>query len=836
MSTEATLSTITTTRRESSSTAWFWWKETRQLAPLVALLIIVAFLIVVLNTITGMTFDSLRLVVPSDLTMLVFPGLFATGAGPLLVGQERAQRTLNWLALLPISSRRLLTTKFCVALAGLAVMWIFALIAITAFQLGSPTESHWLIGQGAEYSSNPFSYPVWISHSVFILLAGFYVAWRIENQFYSLVALIPLAFSPLILTSLASSFIGRRAMTSELDWMNFAFTLLGIAVMAPLMYRAALRTLGPLRAPTVAPLVGVSPHSPAQKSYDAIPPRFGSQTAPIIWQSIHSARGTLAILIGMLLISLLASLRLASIDRYVGIDGLLGFLLLAAPLAVCWLGVNVFKHDGATERIRFLADRGVSHRKTYFALHAIPVAILCTALLVYGLWNLTISHRGIVSSFASNLPTLITMLIIVVLIYSVSQWVSQVTRTLILSVILAPILSTIVFSWLTFAYIALHVPMYGLVICGLAPIAATYVMMQRYMDMRDRPATFVVAAIVVALIVLVPVGFAASYVMSVPGMTAKVRAELLVEARSLRNHSRPVVSIQAYDIEGRGFNWAFEDSDKLEKLKKSLSRYSMDPEKIIQPLSTDPQSEDAAANFDMGSCGNWNGGLLLRRLQWRQDPSDQTWSKFAPWLTSSAILLPALRRSESMVVQEVADRLEVLLIDTLQDPLIAQRAGDVAVQAAADSLGTPTSRAASRRRAVIRSWVYRQQEQELKQTSYRNLHSLVQDPPGLSKWLEPRRDESHVLAMLEGIEAARNQSDDRDWRLKLHEIHQSGGVFQSSRYGDQMRGMPAMETMTIGNFNGFGQLWGRAWEYVDLQSADPKALDPEASVTGVPAQ
>lgn len=815
MSTEATLSAITTARRESSSAAWFWWKETRQLAPLVALLIIVALLIAVLNMIMGIAINALNFRLPSEVTMLVFPGLFATGAGPLLVGQERSERTLNWLMLLPISARRLLTTKFFVALAGLAVMWIFALIAIMVFQLGSPTDPHWRIARGAGYSSNPFSYPVWISHSVFILLAGFYVAWRIENQFYSLVALIPLAFSPLILTSLVSLWIGRRAMTSELDWMNFAFTLLGIAIMVPLMYRAATRTLGPANAPKVTPLLGVSPHSPSQESYDAIAPQFQSQVAPIIWQSIHSARGTLVILTGMLLISLLAGMRYASIDRYAGIDNLIGFFLLAAPLAVCWLGVSVFKHDGSPERVRFLADRGVSHRKTYVALHAVPTAILCTSLFVYGIWNLTISHRESVSDFASGLPTLVTMLLFVVLIYSVSQWVSQVTHTLILSVILAPILSIIVVGWLTFTFVSLGFPIYGLVICGLAPLVATRVMMRRYMDNRDRPATFVVAAFVVALTVLLPIGYATVYVLSVPSMTTKMRAELSAEARGQWDRTQPYVGI-GFGLDVTSNQFVFE-RDKMSELKDSLSQYLNDPEQIVHSLSTNLQSEPAPARFEYWGYGHWHGEFLRRRIQWQQDPSDQTWATFTPWLKASATLLPALRRSSIVQVQEDADRLEVLMIDTLQDSSLGQRTDDVAVQAAIASLGTPASRAASRRRAVLVSWYSRQQDQQRKANYFYQLHY---DPPGLSAWLQPRREESQVMALLEGIEAARNHSDDRGWRLRLHEIYQTGGVFQTSRYGDRMRAMPAMETMRIGHLRGFGQLWGRAWEYKNLTSTD----------------
>ncbi|MCS7467281.1 hypothetical protein NZK35_11565 [Stieleria sp. ICT_E10.1] len=815
MSTEATLTALTTTRHEASSTAWFWWKETRQLAPLVALLAIVSLLIIVINAILGVAMESFRFQLPHEVTMLVFPGLFATGAGPLLVGQERSLRTIDWLALLPISSKRLATTKLLVGMAGLAVMWAFALLVITAFDLGHRDTSHWMIGGQTGYSGNPFSYPVWISHSLFVLLAGFYVAWRIKNQFYSLIALIPLAFSPLIATSLVSEFSNRPMAMGPLDWINFGFTLLGIAIVTPITYRAAIQTLGAAEAPSVTPLLDVSPHSPARETNEAIPATFGTQTAPIIWQSIHSAKGMLAILIGMLLISFLAAVQLAAVDRYRGIIGLLPWLLFLAPLAVCWLGISVFKHDGASERVRFLADRGVSPGKTYLALHAVPIAILCCSLLVYGLWNLTIVHQESVSDFAAGLPTLVTILMFIVWIYSISQWVSQFVRTLILSVILAPILALITTGWLVFAYVSLGFPIYGLVLCGLAPMLATYVMMRRYMDTADRPLTFVVGGGVVGLIVLLPIGFAATHVLSVPSMDPTLRSELISEAQRDSTQNARLVGVP---ITGFAGDFAFRHDplgDKMKDLQDHLGDYKLDPLKSVAPLKAGG-SDQVFARMDPWIYSRWHGSIMQTRIQWRQNQDDQAWTELAKWLDASATLLPALRRSSLLSDQEIADRFEVLLIDTLQTDVPAERADEPAVQAAKQAIGTPASRAAARRRAVVVTWQHNFQDDRGRYLNH-HLTVLEHQPPGLVGWMEPRFYDSLVTAMLEGIDAAANRSDDLGWRWKLHQLHQTGGVFQTSRYGDDLRAAPAIETMTVDRVNGYGQLWGRDWEYVELQ-------------------
>ena len=95
-------------------------------------------------------------------------------------------------------------------------------------------------------------------------------------------------------------------------------------------------------------------------------------------------------------------------------------------------------------------------------------------------------------------------------------------------------------------------------------------------------------------------------------------------------------------------------------------------------------------------------------------------------------------------------------------------------------------------------------------------------PPGLVEWIRPRLYDSMVQAMLEGIEAAEKHVDESRWRRSLHSLQQTGGVFETSGFGDRMRSMPAIETVMIGRFSGYGQLWGQEWEYVDPAAMSPR--------------
>ena len=696
MSTELTIESTSTAPRGPSSHAWFCWKETRQLAPLLMLLLIVSFLIVLFDNLVGVMSGAMSFRLPNEVTMLVFPALFATGAGPLLVGQERAQRTLDWLILLPIASRRVMLTKLVVGATGLAVMWCFSVFVIIAFDLRSPDTSWFSIRRSYSTSGNPFSFPVWFAHSFYVLLAGFFVAWRIKNQFYSLIALIPVAFAPMIATTMLREMSRRPVMAADADWLNLVFTFAGLAVLAPLTYRAAIRTLGADAAPSIKPLVGERLSSPAHETDDAIAPRFGTQIAPIIWQSIHSARGTLLLLIGLLLISFLALVRASDLSTLRGPDELLPWLMLSGFLAISWLGVTTFKYDGSSERIRFLADRGVGHRRTFFAMHAVPLAVICASITIYGVWNLSVTLRSR-SGFVAELPTVLTLSLILFGLYSVSQWVSQFIRTLVLAVILAPIVSVVVIGWMMFALLTIGFPLYAVAGCILIPLLATYFLMPRYMDSTDRPWTFFVAMIVIGLIVLAPIGHAAWRITSVPGIDPAERDQLLAEARQLTLNRLPLQVISSV-------NFAAHDPtpsylrDPLKEFYKDRERFTLDPQEVIAPLVRNRQSAAALPPWEYARL---HGAIVKARITYEEDPGDESWQSLASWMEMSGTLLVGLRRSWRVIDQETADRLEVLLIDILEDDAIAERRDDSSYQLALDSIGTRESRNQARRRAVF---------------------------------------------------------------------------------------------------------------------------------------
>ncbi|MCD0463148.1 ABC transporter permease [Roseiconus lacunae] len=797
-----TVDSAVRSKHEPSSTSWFWWKETRQLAPLLVMLIAVAFLSLFFDVVGNSLLDWR---VPHEALLLAIPGLFATGAGPLLVGQERAQRTIEWLMLLPISPRRLSTTKLLVSLVGLAIMWVIALMLLAFLEPGSAS---WSFGLRQGQAHGTLSLPVWLVHSIFVLLVGFYVSWRVENQFYALLLLILIAFSPFIAVSLTSTMVGRPLLSTEFDRWSLVFTCVGVVAMVPLSTRAAVRTLSAKPAPRARHL-----EVRQSSAVTSLAPRFKTHLAPIIWQSIGSAKGTWWVITAMFAAGAFASVVLVAEVLPRSIETLMPFLILLTAVAASWVGVCTFKHDGSTERLRFLADRGVSWKKTYLALHAFPVAFLSTALLLFALWNIKVDHfspRG-----NSQMPSLLTMLFVTALVYSVSQWISQMFRTLILSVIVAPILAWAAVGWLGAAFQTCGFPIWGMVLCLLAPLVASFLLMNRYMDGRDRPWTFAVGAVVVVVIIGLPVLTSYRYVQSIPAMSSQQRTTLLNEALLIHQRATPAnVANVSFEREIVDQSRLLQDTD----LERKADAYRLDPDSVIENLRPGPSGEVQPGIVQGNAFSLWYGGFSLARLTWESDP--EAWPEYAKWLTSSAILTKSLRAGPNLLSQEWADRLEIMLLDALASESIRSKRETDAVRAVVDAIGDRRIRAQARRDALLQTW----RSSLLNPNAYWfgfGDHSLPTNYSGLSGWAIPRKDEAMVLALLDGIEASKQDRSDTDWLRRMHQLADDHPGYQWSSYHPSQRERPAIEELHERDSHAFsyGLMWGRAWE-----SLEPKAL------------
>ncbi|HBJ37090.1 MAG TPA: hypothetical protein DDZ51_20530, partial [Planctomycetaceae bacterium] len=144
-----------------------WWKELRQLLPMMILLPTIATLLTTFHLFSsGPNQFSWSAGIAVFLGM---PGLFAVGAGALLVGQEKELRTIQWLSSLPIRPQTIVRVKTATAVVGLGILWM---ISGLYFAWREKYESPMT-------DVGPLS--AWPVNSFFILFAGLALAWRIKS-------------------------------------------------------------------------------------------------------------------------------------------------------------------------------------------------------------------------------------------------------------------------------------------------------------------------------------------------------------------------------------------------------------------------------------------------------------------------------------------------------------------------------------------------------------------------------------------------------------------------------------------------------------------------------
>ncbi len=817
---------MSTTESLISRNRWLWWKELRMLAPLIALLIgIAATMLVVMpelpNSAQGIgRINDFRMLVP-----LVFPVLFAAGAGAVLVGQERDLRTIDWMSSLPLRPRQWVLVKLVVALIGLAVMWAIAVSSLALISDAGGLASRWRISPAQGLSNGPIGLPLWIAHSVYLTLCGFYASWKIRDQFHAILLVLALGCLPLVLAILASESLyvlqRHRVGLADLQGLMFAWIVVVTPLVGWLSYRAAMATLLPQSGQSKA-----KHHVDASvlpQSFWSTAPRLGSSWSSLIWQSIRSAPLALGITASCMILGMVVPLSSLSDQTNTLLEVLSPLLLLISPLAMSWLGVLVFQNDGAADRLRFLADRGVSPTKVYVARHAVPLAIFASCLIAYTIFA---TRRSEVSSTGFGglvIPSLLTIAMVGWVMYTVAQFVSQVLRTLALSVIVGPIVAAMVLGWFIWTRLSLQTPTWFLVIVSLLPMLATWWLMPRFMDKRDRPHSFLMAVVVAAVIVGGPIAIAAWRIQNVGGMNATVRDDLFAEAQSIRKSSpNPIIINLAHGAEQIFRTRVNEESVPVDQAEKWIQSYPSTPTQWIPSLAELRERPAAAATADDNNIAVIFDRLMLERMKFE---ADANWESFSAWLSAASDIARALRKSIQWKDQDRADVLEIWIADTMSMSMVQANRSDTAYERVVRALPTKTMRNESRRRAVLATWAA--QFKGKKFVGYRNSidNGLEYQPPYLATWMQWPRSDLIVATALEAL-----QGESISWLPKMHELMQAPSTpFQYGPYAARLRDRPAIELIRA-NGKSLARFWGMPWEdEIDQLIADLRTGPQENS-------
>ncbi len=685
-----------------------WWKEIRQLLPLVILLPLLAVLLY--------GFYLLNRGGPADqifrgnlLLLLGVPGLFSVGAGALLVGQEKEQRTLQWLASLPIAASSIVRVKLGAGLVGLVVLWLL---------------SGLLFAPGATFDQRSLSSGVqwanWQLNSLFVLLAGFALAWWSRSALVALLLVVPVATVPYLLAVVIDSMAPWHHDVYDKPTI---YTLMACQLACSLVALWLADRIGrQALAPESARPRTLLSWLPVRHRYrsDRVRAGYGAIQAPLpalLWQFIYQSK---AMLIGTAIMLLVAVGLIALIaERQSQIGWMPPTAMLLTFLATCWLGVSVFQSDAVNGRIRFLADRGIAPRTVWFTRQMAPASIIAVYAMLSALAILVVAGQGW-QNFSATGTTMVMYLIALAAIYLFTQWVGQIIPSPIVSTVAAPFVAMAAIGYGTFALHSLGASWWLMLLVVLLPLVATLTMTRRWMDRRlgvsywSSHLAFLGAVIGIPWIPLL-IGAARQ-----PAMPAEVMRQL--DSIASQSPYYPVTLTEliigpASDSGEDAATLEAQWDQQLEAVEHQLNLAAGRPISVssvrvlerlwaIAMLTRLALEQDAAANT--------NGAQAA-------DDRDQTLtSLYGSSIRLLAQVAQQMRLSPRIVEQDVADLIEIALLQQLRDERAVQWMGDPVYRTTATMLADRVGRERARAQAIAHSW--QTFEEELRRDSH---------PPGL---------------------------------------------------------------------------------------------------------
>ncbi|EMB19033.1 ABC-2 transporter permease [Rhodopirellula europaea] len=681
------------------------WKEAKQVIPLIGMLLGVSALLFIVWAATSRQLN-VTLQATGDIVPLIMPALFAAGAGAILISHEKETRSLNWLASLPIPIRPIVMTKFVVAFAGLMLMWLGCwLLGILAGLDG---------GNGGPLAELKQIHPAfWFLHSIYVLLCGFYTAWRNKNAFPALVWIIPLALLPFLVVEIwhAMPFIGssQYADVTQKTWVMGIVTALAIPIAGWFAYRAGRRELQadePERLLGRDGLHSADAWRPPETSAPSELP-FRNSLTSLVWQTIHSSRwmsiGLSVPLLAGALAWLVLTNHLGQISSWlmVAIQVSIGLSLLA----VSWLGVAVFTGDGSSGRLKFLADRGVSPHRAWVGRHWFGVSLLCgislLILVVQAILGTPLSPDAYDRPAVPEV-SLLTILAVFAVVYGVSQWTSQLVPMLAASAFLAPVLSLVALAMLINAGVGNGVRLGWLLLIAVLPFAATWWTMHDFMDGRrgwKYWSTMVVAGLLFSLLPSLPVWIAKS---QFPRMPKERVAELLPEARRLsKASSMNFASMRMGDLDLRDdFSNRLGEVDGETAVQRFHQRNYASPDTWMVIGNQD----DTPLRADTWIIQNSLEMASFTKLRWKQNPSETSKEELAAFIDRLTTAARRLRLSVRWFDQEMADYVEEWLVNNLSDKAMQPLQSEPFFRRAAEQVAAFDDRQSARRRALLVSW------------------------------------------------------------------------------------------------------------------------------------
>lgn len=797
------------------------WRDFRLVWPMAVMLVVVAIFLLMVWSVLPVT-SGLTAAIGSQIPVLL-PALFAAGAGALLIGQEKEQGTMAWVASLPVPPRSIIASKLAVALAGLAVMWAggFALSLVVA----APQST---TGFSLPSVDRPFSTEgaFWILHSVFLLLAGFLTAWIFQNVFVSLIAIVPLACVPYVLVHVWLAITGGDEKSygppmEDAPVASVIIAIVSVAVTAWLACRVASTRLQPVRPPRhSSSAVWREAWRPSGVALTRKEP-FRFSLSSLVWQSLHHNPVALAGLTAATLISVVSLALLGRAELLNDYGGLLIFGGFLGWLAVSWLGVFAFTGDGSAERLRFLADRGVAPTLAWLGRQTIGVGLISLAVLLYAALSLAVvSTEQPDEAFVLSVAMVALMAAIA---YSFSQAISHWVRILAASAFLAPVLSGAAAWWLVFAAVEMGAPVWLLVLTTCLPLVATWLTMRTFMDGGPVWSIVAAAGAVGLLVVVLPAVPLAIRVARFPSMPDSMRQELTAAAAEASAAApTPVpITLAVTDEDENSFRLGL---IPVEEAVEQINSQPVDPREWLR-LGNEPANGSGAATIDYFVLRRATGRATLEKLEVLAaggGADERSSESLMQWIDTLTQMADRLRRSPRWVDQESADVIEIWLTQTLSDPVVELDRGSETYRSAVELLSDRERRNEARRRAVLTSWHEFRQSRESDALGslvgrMSHLHAFYERSAVERMLLVNRYGDAFVAAAIELLDrAAAGESTEAPRRRLHHLVFGATTPFETGPYSPRLRGGKGLPP-SISDYQTLrcpANQWDAGWERV----------------------
>lgn len=756
-------------------------KEFRQLTPLlvvVAILGLLCFALIEMRPVGwGME------VMSSGYVLIGIPALFAVGAGPISISQEKETRSLAWLCSLPLANDRLIKTKFIAAVLSWAGLWVFTLLCTTLFEAmgwrlfpsyapdAHPLKTAWLV--------------YWILNSFYLLVVGFLTAWKFENSMTSLLAFVPLAMIPAFLrfgiAYVQDPYYNYGSSRYD-ETLTQCLVSVGVSLTVAIwaMNRVARQTLSPETS-----RLGPNPYRIFEGASDTSIQTSQSVLRPssaMLWQFYHqNKKAYLCLLSASALVGLRA---LYSIDRDSSSDGSLVFAILVVTLATSWIGVLVFQSDNHHDRIRYFAEHGVSPPATWVTRQLLPFGFVCLASLFY----LLILARSIDANPSNNQVPLWFAFWLLAFIYGYSQWFAQLVRNPVLSVIGSPIVAYMALGYVFFTQVSISSRPIFIAILSVVPFIATWWSMRRWMDRRFGWRFWCFHATLMLFAVSLPIGDLAWFVLNAPDMPDDAKVALRKESSQIGEspyHHDPF----RFSLAFGGLN-EFVDSTVEQQLelaeKQSDTRSTIDR---LQQVMARPGYQ--GIRLDEYEVKQLIGSLYLSRARLERNPLDQSKvDNYQSKLKLMWLAARAARRSVNLKSQEAADYLEMTLIAELQRPETKKRLQEDDFDQYVKFVADTESRNMSRRRAVVSSWYQfdRKAEEDRSLVSFGDFHIDTYPETTLKTLLTNRSRVNHLAwVLMQFLELGPELSEDQKMELLSDRLPGLFDKFRTDYFGFQPR-------------------------------------------------